>query len=201
MQQQDSERADRIRNVIELGLLCAQRPLDAAGLQRLFAAGEKVAKRDTEEALDAIGRLWQGRALELAQAAGGWQLRTREEFSAYAGRLQEQAPPRLSRPMLEVLAIVAYNEGVTRGDIESIRGVTTSAGQLATLEELGWVEVTGRRDTPGRPLLYGTTKQFLEDLGLDSLAELPPLEDFEVPEDAARLALGGSKDSDTSSDG
>ena len=172
----------QVSRVVELALLGMQRPLSVADLLRLFGENSGLGKKDIEQALQEIEQNWRERALELVKVSGGWRLRACSGYEQYVKAMQQQAPPRLSRPMLEVLAIIAYNKGVTRGDIEKLRGVSASASQLSALEEIGWVEITGRRDTPGRPLVYATTSQFLEDVGLDSLDDLPALDEFEVSE-------------------
>jgi segregation and condensation protein B len=113
------------------------------------------------------------------QLASGWRFRTRTEYQPYLDRLREQKPPRYSRAVLETLAIIAYRQPVTRGDIEEVRGVAVSPNILKTLESRGWVDIVGHRDTPGRPGLYATTRRFLDELGLRSLTELPPLAEIE----------------------
>ena len=119
---------------------------------------------------------WQDRGLELVQIASGWRFQSRPELHIFLERLNPDKPPRYSRAVLETLAIIAYRQPVTRGDIEEIRGVTVATQVIRTLEERGWVDVVGHRDTPGRPALLATTKKFLDDLGLRSVTELPPLE-------------------------
>ena len=174
--------AGAVSRIVELALLGMQRPLSVSDLLRLFGDGSGLGRKDIEQAIQEIERIWQDRALELARVGGGWRLKARSGYERYVKAMQQQSPPRLSRPMLEVLAIIAYNKGVTRGDIEKLRGVSASASQLAALEEIGWVEITGRRESPGRPLVYATTSQFLEDVGLASLDDLPALDEFEVAE-------------------
>ena len=119
---------------------------------------------------------WEMRPLELLPLASGWRFRTRAEFLPYLERLNPEKPPKYSRAVLETLAIIAYRQPVTRGDIEDIRGVSVSTQVIRALEERGWVDVVGHRDTPGRPSLLATTKKFLDDLGLRSVTELPPLD-------------------------
>ncbi|WP_417071407.1 SMC-Scp complex subunit ScpB [Niveibacterium terrae] len=129
--------------------------------------------------LDALRERWSDSGAELVQLSSGWRFRTRAEYQPYLDRLREQKPPRYSRAVLETLAIIAYRQPVTRGDIEEIRGVAVSPNVLKTLESRGWVDVVGHRDTPGRPGLYATTRRFLDELGLRSLTELPPLAEIE----------------------
>jgi len=140
---------------------------------------------DEELAVDTVKNLltelradWEGRAVELASLASGWRFQTRPEFRPFAEKLQPEKPPRYSRAVMETLAIIAYRQPVTRGDIEDIRGVTVSTQIVQTLEARGWIDIVGHRETPGRPALYATTKTFLDDLGLRSLQELPPLEEI-----------------------
>lgn len=159
--------------VLEAALLCASQPLGIGELRRLF---------DDEFDADAIRRLldelrahWDGRGIELSSLATGWRFQSTPQMAAYLGRLNPEKPPRYSRALLETLAIIAYRQPVTRGDIEEIRGVTVAGHLVRTLEERGWVEVIGHKDVLGRPELLGTTRQFLDDLGLCSLADLPAL--------------------------
>jgi len=171
------ESTETIKLVLETALLAAQAPLPVSELRRLFEAdpGSEVVRQLLVE----LGEDWQGRGIELVQTAGGWRFQTRVEYQAYLDRLKQERPPKYSRAVLETLAIIAYRQPVTRGDIEDIRGVVVSTNVLKTLESRGWVDVVGYRDTPGRPGLYATTRKFLEDLGLRSLTELPPLTEIE----------------------
>lgn len=163
--------------VLETALLAAPAPLTVSELRRLFEddPGSDEVRRVLGELVDD----WQGRGVELVQTAGGWRFQTRIEYQVYLDRLKQERPPKYSRAVLETLAIIAYRQPVTRGDIEDIRGVVVSTNVLKTLESRGWVDVVGYRDTPGRPGLYATTRKFLEDLGLRSLTELPPLTEIE----------------------
>jgi segregation and condensation protein B len=128
--------------------------------------------------LDELGQEWESRGIELTQVASGWRFRARPDYQRYLDRLNPQRPPRYSRAVLETLAIIAYKQPVTRGDIEDIRGVTVSSNILKTLETRGWIDVVGHREVPGRPGLYATTRAFLDDLNLRSLEELPPLDEL-----------------------
>ena len=143
-------------------------------LQALYA--DEIEPAALDELLDELGRDWQGRGVELVSLASGWRFQSRPEMKAYLDRLNPEKPPRYSRAVMETLAIVAYRQPVTRGDIEDIRGVTVAGSLVKQLEERGWVEVIGHREAPGRPELLATTPQFLDDLGLRSLAELPILD-------------------------
>lgn len=177
---------EAVKRILEAALLAAPAPLPISSLRRLF---------DTEPELDLLRRLldelradWQGRGVELVQVATGWRFQTRPEVQGYLDRLKEEKPPRYSRAVLETLAIVAYRQPVTRGDIEDIRGVAVSANVIKTLESRGWIDVVGHREVPGRPALFATTKRFLDDLGLRSLSELPPLTEIERIVDLVELS-------------
>jgi segregation and condensation protein B len=164
------------KTILEVALLTSQEPLSVAELCRLFDGelGADVVRRLLEE----LRADWQGRGVELVAVASGWRFQARVEFQRYLDRLNPQKPPRYSRAVLETLAIIAYRQPVTRGDIESIRGVSVSSAILKTLETRGWVDVVGHREVPGRPGLYATTRKFLDDLALRSLEELPPLDEL-----------------------
>ena len=164
----------RLKRVLEAVLLSAQQPLTVGELKKVFA--EEIGSDIVRVLLEELRADWAERPLELLQVASGWRFRTRAEFLPYLERLNPEKPPKYSRAVLETLAIIAYRQPVTRGDIEEIRGVTVSTQVIKTLEERGWVDVVGHRDTPGRPALLATTKKFLDDLGLRSVTELPPLE-------------------------
>src|SRR5687767_2513215 len=164
------------KKILEAALLVSAEPVNLNDLKRLFD-GEVTA--DALKAL--LGELqeeWSGRGVELVNLASGWRFQTRPEFLPYVQRLNPEKPPRYSRAVMETLAIIAYRQPVTRGDIEDIRGVVVTTQIIQTLEARGWIDVVGLRETPGRPALYATTKTFLDDLGLRSLQELPPLEEI-----------------------
>ncbi|MCX9156948.1 SMC-Scp complex subunit ScpB [Niveibacterium sp. 24ML] len=163
--------------VLEAALLAAAEPLAMAELRKLF--DDQLDADLIRRLLEALRERWSDRGAELAQLATGWRFRTRAEYQPYLDRLREQKPPKYSRAVLETLAIIAYRQPVTRGDIEDIRGVAVSPNVLKTLESRGWVDIVGHRDTPGRPGLYATTRRFLDELGLRSLTELPPLAEIE----------------------
>src|SRR5205809_4082990 len=165
-----------VKRVIEAALLASPEPLGLPELKRLFD-GELSA--DTlRNLLTEIGEEWKGRAVELVHVASGWRFQTTTEFTPYIERLAPEKPPKYSRAVMETLAIIAYRQPVTRGDIENIRGVVVSTQIIQSLEARGWIDAVGQRETPGRPALYATTRQFLDDLGLRSLEELPPLEEI-----------------------
>lgn len=165
------------KRIIEAALLAASVPLPVTQLRRLFdpdPGGDLVRRL-----LDELRQDWEGRGVELVQLASGWRFQTRPECQPYLDRLKEERPPRYSRAVLETLAIIAYRQPVTRGDIEDIRGVAVSPNVIKALESRGWIDVVGHRDTPGRPALFATTRQFLDDLGLRTLTELPALTEIE----------------------
>jgi segregation and condensation protein B len=161
------------KKVLETALLCAQEPLTVTELRRLF--DDELNADSIRVLLEALRVDWAERGLELVALASGWRFQSRAPMYQYLARLSPEKPPRYSRAVLETLAIIAYRQPVTRGDIEDIRGVTVSTQVVKSLEERGWIDAIGHRDTPGRPALYATTKLFLDDLGLRSLDELPPL--------------------------
>lgn len=166
------------RRILEAALLCAQQPLTVRDLRQLF---DNTVSTDTvREMLAELTTQWDGRGVELRELATGWRFQTRADVQAHLDRLHPEKPPKYSRATLETLAIIAYKQPVTRGDIEDIRGVTVSSNIVKQLEDRGWVEVIGHRDAPGRPALFATTRQFLDDLGLASLAQLPTLDGLPV---------------------
>jgi len=165
-----------VKRILEAALLSSPEPLSLADLKNLFDG--QVGNDTLRKLLDELREDWSGRAVELASLASGWRFQTRREFQQFAERLNPDKPPRYSRAVMETLAIIAYRQPVTRGDIEEIRGVGVSTQIIQTLEARGWIDIVGHRETPGRPELFATTKAFLDDLGLRSLEELPPLEEI-----------------------
>ncbi|CBJ51445.1 chromosome segregation and condensation protein [Ralstonia solanacearum PSI07] len=174
--------------VLETALICAQDPLRVSDLRKLF--DEDVSADTIRVLLEELRQDWLDRGVELVALASGWRLQSRPEMRAYLDRLHPEKPPKYSRAVMETLAIIAYRQPVTRGDIEDIRGVTVNTQVIKQIEDRGWVEVIGHRDVPGRPALYATTKPFLDDLGLRSLDELPPLEDARAQAQASLLEQG-----------
>ena len=166
----------QVKRILETALLTSQEPLTLADLKRLF--DDELSNDTLRNVLEELRVDWDGRGIELVAVASGWRFRARPESQKFLDRLEPQKPPRYSRAVLETLAIIAYRQPVTRGDIEDIRGVTVSSNILKSLEARGWIEVVGHREVPGRPQLYATTKTFLDDLNLRSLEELPPLDDL-----------------------
>ncbi|EIF31598.1 segregation and condensation protein B [Burkholderia sp. Ch1-1] len=161
--------------VLETALICAQEPLKLGELRKLFADG--VSADTVRTLLEDLKQDWSGRGVELVGLASGWRFQSKPAMRSYLDRLHPEKPPKYSRAVLETLAIIAYRQPVTRGDIEEIRGVTVNTQVVKQLEDRNWIEVIGHRDVPGRPALYATTRQFLDDLGLTALDELPPLAD------------------------
>jgi segregation and condensation protein B len=164
---------NEITNVLEAALLVAGEPVPVAHLARLFEPA--LDAQTVRTCLDTLAQAWSSRKVELVEVASGWRFQGRPEVQPYLDRLTPEKPPRYSRAVMETLAIIAYQQPVTRGDIEAIRGVAVSTNVIKTLEDRQWIEAVGHRETPGRPALYATTKTFLDDLGLTSVAELPPL--------------------------
>ena len=198
MNLQPNDHPDDLKVVLEAALLAAVEPLSLADLKRMFEQGSPdhdapnpgLANDVLRRALDDLRAQWHGRGVELIQVADGWRFQTRAEMQPWLSRLKNEKPPRYSRAVLETLAIIAYRQPVTRGDIEDIRGVSVNPHIIKTLEERGWIEAIGHRDVPGRPALFGTTSHFLSDLGLRTLSELPPLEELGnlvTPEETALI--------------
>jgi segregation and condensation protein B len=164
------------KRIIEAALLASQEPLSLADLRRVF--DEEIDNETLRKLLEDLRGDWSERAVNLVNLASGWRFQTAAAFRPFIERLLPEKPPRYSRAVMETLAIIAYRQPVTRGDVEDIRGVVVSTPIIQALESRGWIDVVGHRDTPGRPALYATTKAFLDDLGLRSLQELPPLEEI-----------------------
>lgn len=176
------------KRVIETALLCATSPMPIAELRKLFEEESQSSKR-LIDVLESIQQDWLDRGMELVELASGWRFQSRASMQRYLERLSPERVPKYSRAVMETLAIIAWRQPVTRGDIEDIRGVTVSSQIVKTLEDRGWIEVIGHRDGPGRPSLLGTTKQFLDDLGLRALDELPALGANEMTEAMQSLTL------------
>ena len=165
---------DQVLRILETALLCGQQPLTIRDIQTLYQ--DTLSEPDIRVMLAELSTSWEGKGVELVEVATGWRFQSRVEMREFLDRLHPEKPPRYTRATLETLAIIAYRQPVTRGDMEDIRGVTINSLLLKQLEDRGWVEVIGHREAPGRPALFATTKQFLDDLGLSSLGDLPPLE-------------------------
>ncbi|MDD2879166.1 MAG: SMC-Scp complex subunit ScpB [Rhodoferax sp.] len=162
------------KRVLETALICSQQPMSVRDMRTLL--GEEVTQDTIRRLLADLQKEWSLRGVELVALASGWRFQSRPEMRVFLDRLHPEKPPRYARATLETLAIIAYRQPVTRGDIEDIRGVTVNALTLRQLEERGWIEAIGHRDTVGRPALFATTRHFLDDLGLASLDQLPLLE-------------------------
>jgi segregation and condensation protein B len=175
---------DEAKKVLETALLCAREPLTIHGMKKLFAdidangrqIGVGVGGDTIKILLEELRQDWQDRGIEIVSLASGWRFQSRPEMKPYLDRITPEKPPKYSRATLETLAIIAYRQPVTRGDIEEIRGVAVNSQTIKMLEDRGWIDVLGHREVPGRPALLGTTRQFLDDLGLASLTQLPPLQ-------------------------
>ena len=178
-----------IIRVLETALLCAQQPMNSAELRKMFVS-PPLSADDLRRYLAILQLDWKERGLELVQVASGWRFQSRPAMQVFLSRLSLERAPKYSRAVLETLAIIAWRQPVTRGDIEDIRGVSVSTQIVRTLEDRGWIEVLGYRDAPGRPALLGTTRQFLNDLGLRSLDELPSVETLDSLDVLASLSDG-----------
>ncbi len=177
-------KTDEAKRILETALLCAREPMSIHGMKKLFAdvdangkqLGIGVGSDTIKLLLEELRHDWQDRGIEIVSLASGWRFQSRPEMKPYLDRISPEKPPKYSRATLETLAIIAYRQPVTRGDIEEIRGVAVNSQTIKMLEDRGWIDVVGHREVVGRPALLGTTKQFLDDLGLASLGGLPPLE-------------------------
>lgn len=169
---------EQIEHIVEAALLVAGNPMTVSQLQRIFTEPDLPTNAEIKNALAAIGQRHEGRGIELIEVASGYRLQAKRELSPWLARLFAERPPRYSRALLETLAIIAYQQPVTRADIETIRGVAISTPTIKTLLDREWVQVVGHRETPGRPAIYGTTKAFLDHFNLKSLADLPTLAEF-----------------------
>lgn len=167
---------DQFKRVLEAALLTSSQPLSLDELQKLFV--ERVERATLRMLLDELKQDWETGTMELVQVASGYRFQARAEFTVFLARLTPEKQVKYSRAVLETLAIIAYKQPVTRGDIEEIRGVAVNPNVIRQLQEREWIDIVGHREVPGRPSLYATTKHFLDDFNLRSLAELPPMEDF-----------------------
>ena len=187
---------DEAKSVLETALLCAREPLSINSLKKLFVdvddngkpLGDGVDANSIRLMLEELRHDWQERGVELVSIASGWRFQSRPEMKVYLDRLSPEKLPRYSRATMETLAIIAYRQPVTRGDIEEIRGVTVNSQTIKMLEDRGWIDVIGHREVIGRPALLGTTRQFLDDLGLNSLSQLPPLQEVAPQGDGREMA-------------
>ena len=165
----------KLRNIIESALLAAGRPLSVDELLALFSDEERPERSELRKALDSLKSEFEGRGIELKEVASGYRIQVRQEFAPWISRLWEERPARYSRALLETLALIAYRQPITRGEIEDVRGVTVSTHIMRTLQDRGWIRIVGKRDVPGHPEMFGTTREFLDYFSLKSLDELPTL--------------------------
>ncbi|MDN6320203.1 MAG: SMC-Scp complex subunit ScpB [Marinobacter sp.] len=182
----NEEHFSRLQAIAEAALLAAGRPLTLDQIRALFTEEDRPAKQIMEHVMMLLGNACEGRGFELRKVASGYRLQVREEFSPWVSRLFEEKPQRYSRALLETLALIAYRQPITRGEIEDVRGVTVSSNIIRTLLEREWVRVVGHRDVPGRPAMYATTRQFLDYFNLSSLEQLPPLSEIRDLEEIGR---------------
>lgn len=188
-------KTDEAKRVLETALLCAREPMSLHGMKKLFAdvdgggrpIGPGLGLDTIKLLLEELRHDWQDRGIEIVSLASGWRFQSRPEMKPYLDRITPEKPPRYSRATLETLAIIAYRQPVTRGDIEEIRGVAVNSQTIKMLEDRGWIDVVGHREVVGRPALLGTTKGFLDDLGLASLGQLPPLGSIADAQDGRSL--------------
>jgi segregation and condensation protein B len=191
-EQQQEKKLKQAGIVLEVALLCASVPMPMPELRKLFEVdGDELTNAQILQALEQLQQVWLDRGMELVELASGWRFQSRAAMQRHLERLSPERAPKYSRAVMETLAIISWRQPVTRGDIEDIRGVTVSSQIIKTLEDRGWIEVIGHRDGPGRPGLLGTTKQFLDDLGLRALDELPALGAAEITEALQSLVLEG----------
>lgn len=179
--------------MLEAALLCAPQPMPLTEMRKLFGEYGEFDYERIQSLLRGLQERWADRGMELVHLATGWRFQSRPRMQRFLERLNLERPPKYSRAVMETLAIVAWRQPVTRGDIEDIRGVTVSSPIVKVLEDRGWIEVIGHRDAPGRPALFGTTRQFLDDLGLRALDQLPPLDSAQAAAALQGLDLGGSE--------
>ncbi len=176
----------KLQAIVEAALLAAGKPLSLDQLRELFPEDERPVRKVMEHVMTLLENACTGRGFELRKVASGFRLQVREEYAPWVARLFEEKPPRYSRALLETLALIAYRQPITRGEIEDIRGVTVSSNIVRTLLEREWVRVVGHRDVPGRPAMYATTRQFLDYFNLTGLDQLPPLSEIRDLEEIGR---------------
>jgi len=188
--------AELIKRIVEGALLAAGKPMDIARIESLFEEEERPPRDQIKAALEEVEADCRGRGFELMQTASGYRFQVRQDLAEWVNRLWTEKPKRYSRAMLETMALIAYRQPLTRGDIEQVRGVAVSSDTIRTLQERDWVRVVGFRDVPGKPALYATTKNFLDYFNIKSLEQLPALseiKDFAELDPELELALSGNK--------
>ncbi len=179
----------KLEQILEAALMAAGKPLSIRALENLFEEEIRPERKLLLEAMERLQQHYDGRGVEVVEVASGWRIQVRSEFSTWVHKLQEEKPARYSRALLETLALVAYRQPITRGEIEAVRGVAVSSSIIRTLLDRTWIRVLGHREVPGRPALYGTTKTFLDDFGLKGLDELPVQMESEEAEILIRQPL------------
>jgi segregation and condensation protein B len=199
--------SDKLKNIVEAALLAAGRPMSIEQVLNLFTEHERPERAEIRAAIDALVTEYSERGIQLVEVASGWRIQVRQEMSTWLSRLWQDRPARYSRALLETLALIAYRQPITRGEIEDIRGVSVSSNIMRTLMERGWVRIVGYRDVPGRPGMYATTREFLDYFGLKRLEDLPPLAeirdldsirvelDLELADEAAAMPTAPTEDS------
>ena len=189
---------DNLSLIIEALLFSSSRPLNEKEIMSAFELRSPPSSREIKDALKAIEEKYSGNSIDLVKVASGYRLRIRQEYSSWVAKLWEAKPQKYSRALLETLALIAYRQPITRGEIEEVRGVSVSSQIIRTLLDRSWIKVVGHRDVPGRPALFSTTKDFLEDLNLSKLSDLPELPEIQnIPEDAQIPLLSESTSSNS----
>ena len=189
---------DNLSLIIEALLFSSSRPLNEKEIMSAFDLRSPPSSREIKDALKAIEEKYSGNSIELVKVASGYRLRIRQEYSSWVAKLWEAKPQKYSRALMEPLALIAYRQPITRGEIEEVRGVSVSSQIIRTLLDRSWIKVVGHRDVPGRPALFSTTKDFLDDLNLSKLSDLPELPEIQnIPEDAQIPLLSESASSNS----
>ena len=189
---------DNLSLIIEALLFSSSRPLNEKEIMSAFELRSPPSSREIKDALKAIEEKYSGNSIELVKVASGYRLRIRQEYSSWVAKLWEAKPQKYSRALMEPLALIAYRQPITRGEIEEVRGVSVSSQIIRTLLDRSWIKVVGHRDVPGRPALFSTTKDFLDDLNLSKLSDLPELPEIQnIPEDAQIPLLSESASSNS----
>ena len=189
---------DNLSLIIEALLFSSSRPLNEKEIMSAFDLRSPPSSREIKDALKAIEEKYSGNSIELVKVSSGYRLRIRQEYSSWVAKLWESKPQKYSRALMETLALIAYRQPITRGEIEEVRGVSVSSQIIRTLLDRSWIKVVGHRDVPGRPALFSTTKDFLDDLNLSKLSDLPELPEIQnIPEDAQISLLNESASSNS----
>tara|TARA_Y100000817_G_C16799612_1_gene518999 strand:+ start:514 stop:1098 length:585 start_codon:yes stop_codon:yes gene_type:complete len=185
---------ESLENIVEALLFSSSRPLSEKEILQTFEEKDQISLSDIKLALNDIKEKYKDNAFELVKVASGYRLRIKQEYTPWVSRLWESKPQKYSRALLETLALIAYKQPITRGEIEEVRGVSVSSQIIRTLLDRSWIKIVGHRDVPGKPALFSTTKEFLDDLNLSKLSELPELPEIQnIPEEAQISLLGEEK--------